>query len=326
MRQPNLPRIMLILWSIVHRKAQTAPIKGKVYAHWNFACLKENSLRRRPTARRPPGCAAGCGPASWCPRACKVDRLAGERGYCRAAEKAVVNTAQLHPGEEPPISGHNGSGTVFFAGCTLGCRFCQNYQISQEGWGQEISDQQLAGVFLELQNAGAHNINLVTPTPHLAAILEALAIAREQGLAIPIVYNTSGYERAAAIRALAGLIEIYMPDFKYADDQAALRLSDAKDYVRHASASLEEMFSQVGNLQFDENGVTTGGVLVRHLVLPNGLAGTKWVLGELVRICGKKRRRQPDEPVFPHLQGNADQGHRQAHHQGRIRRGPPGPG
>ena len=222
-----------------------------------------------------------------CPRACKVDRLAGERGYCRAAEKAVVNTAQLHPGEEPPISGHNGSGTVFFAGCTLGCRFCQNYQISQEGWGQEISDQQLAGVFLELQNAGAHNINLVTPTPHLAAILEALAIAREQGLAIPIVYNTSGYERAAAIRALAGLIEIYMPDFKYADDQAALRLSDAKDYVRHASASLEEMFSQVGNLQVDENGVATGGVLVRHLVLPNGLAGTKWVLGELVRICGK---------------------------------------
>ncbi len=222
-----------------------------------------------------------------CPRACRVDRLAGERGYCRAAEKAVVNTAQLHPGEEPPISGHKGSGTVFFAGCTLGCRFCQNYRISQEGWGEELSDQQLAELFLELQSAGAHNINLVTPTPHLAAILEALAIAREKGLAIPIVYNTSGYERAATIRALDGLIEIYMPDFKYADDQAAQRLSDAKDYVRHASASLEEMFSQVGNLRFDDNGVATEGVLVRHLVLPNGLAGTRWVLGELVRICGR---------------------------------------
>lgn len=222
-----------------------------------------------------------------CPRACKADRLSGKSGFCRAQVKAVVNTAQLHPGEEPPISGTRGSGTVFFAGCTLGCRFCQNYQISQEGWGEEIDDQRLAQVFLELQKAGAHNINLVTPTPHLVAILEALAIAREQGLAIPIVYNTSGYERAATIRALDGLIEIYMPDYKYGNEDAAIRLSDAKGYVRHASAALEEMFRQVGNLQLDDDGVATGGILVRHLVLPEGLAGTRKVLAELVRICGK---------------------------------------
>lgn len=222
-----------------------------------------------------------------CPRACKVNRLAGEKGYCRATENAVVNTAQLHPGEEPPISGSKGSGTVFFAGCTMGCRFCQNYEISQEGWGEEVDDQHLARVFLELQEAGAHNINMVTPTPHLVAVLSALAIAREKGLTLPVVYNTSGYERAATIRQLSGLIEIYMPDFKYAEEDAAVRLSEAKGYVHHAGAALQEMFSQVGNLELDDKGVATEGLLVRHLVLPEGLAGTTWVMNELVRICGK---------------------------------------
>ncbi len=222
-----------------------------------------------------------------CPRACRVDRLAGDKGFCRAGLKAPVNIAQLHHGEEPPISGSQGSGTVFFAGCTLACRFCQNYAISQEGWGQEMDAEDLAAVFLELQLAGAHNINLVTPTPHLVVILEALAMARAHGLKLPLVYNTSGYERAATIRQLAGLVEVYLPDYKYADNAVAARLSQAPNYVEHCRAGLREMFEQVGDLRLDEQGVAVGGVLVRHLVLPNNLSGTDEVLKDLVRLGGR---------------------------------------
>jgi len=221
-----------------------------------------------------------------CPRACRVNRLAGERGFCRAGVKAVVNVAQLHHGEEPPISGSGGSGTVFFAGCTMACRFCQNYQISQEGWGEELAPEDLAAVFLRLQLSGAHNLNLVTPTPHLPAILEALAIARENGCRLPVVYNTSGYERAAVIRRLAGLVDIYLPDYKYADNQVAARLSEAPNYVEHCRAALAEMYRQVGPLQMDEQGVAVRGMLVRHLVLPQNLSGTDRVLPDLVRITG----------------------------------------
>lgn len=221
-----------------------------------------------------------------CPRGCKVNRLAGERGFCRAGLTAAVNTTQLHHGEEPPISGHKGSGTIFFAGCTLACRFCQNFQISQEGWGEELTAEDLAAVFMRLQLDGAHNINLVTPTPHLVVILEALAMARENGCNLPVVYNTSGYERAATIRHLAGLVEIYMPDYKYADNAAALRLSDAGNYVEHCRAALREMFAQVGGLKLDKDGVARKGVLVRHLVLPSGLSGTPLVLKDLERIGG----------------------------------------
>lgn len=223
-----------------------------------------------------------------CPRRCGVNRLAGQRGFCRAGRLAAVNTYQLHPGEEPPISGQHGSGTVFFAGCTLACRFCQNYAISQEGWGEELEAPQLARIFLELQEAGAHNINLVTPTPHAAAILEALALARRAGLRLPIVYNTSGYERPAVIRQLDGLIEIYLPDYKYADENAARRLSNAPGYAKYCSMALTEMFDQVGNLDYDDDGVATQGILVRHLVLPENLAGTAWVLRELTRVCGRR--------------------------------------
>lgn len=223
-----------------------------------------------------------------CPRACRVNRLAGAVGYCRApAHRAPVNIAQLHHGEEPPISGRQGSGTVFFAGCTLGCRFCQNFAISQQGWGDELDAQELALVFLKLQLAGAHNLNLVTPTPHLAVILEALAIARQAGCTLPVVYNTSGYERAAAIRQLAGLVEIYLPDYKYADNRVAARLSDAPNYVEHCRAALREMFAQVGDLELDDRGVAVRGVLVRHLVLPNDLSGTPEVLRDLVRLGGR---------------------------------------
>lgn len=221
-----------------------------------------------------------------CPRACRVDRLAGARGFCRAGLTAPVNLAQLHHGEEPPISGHQGSGTIFFAGCTLACRFCQNYSISQEGWGDEMDAEDLAAVFLELQLAGAHNLNLVTPTPHLVVILEALAIARRHGCRLPVVYNTSGYERAAAIRQLKGLVEVYLPDYKYSDNAVAARLSQAKGYVEHCRAALREMFEQVGDLELDSQGVAVKGVLVRHLVLPHNLSGTDEVMRDLVRLGG----------------------------------------
>lgn len=221
-----------------------------------------------------------------CPRGCRVDRLAGARGHCGAAAKAVVNTVQLHYGEEPCISGQRGSGTVFFTGCTLACRFCQNFEISHQGWGREMDAQALAAAFLELTLSGAHNLNLVTPTPHLPAILEALAIAREQGCRLPVVYNTSGYERAAALRIMDGLIDVYLPDYKYADEAVGLRLSGVGDYVKSARAALVEMFRQVGDLTLDDDGVATRGVLVRHLVLPHNLSGSDRVLPDLVRLGG----------------------------------------
>ncbi|MFZ5586724.1 MAG: radical SAM protein [Thermodesulfobacteriota bacterium] len=223
-----------------------------------------------------------------CPRGCRVDRLAGEKGYCRApAGRAPVNIAQLHHGEEPAISGRRGSGTVFFAGCTLGCRFCQNWTISQTGWGEELNAEELALVFLKLQLGGAHNLNLVTPTPHLVVILEALAIARAAGCVLPVVYNTSGYERAATIRRLAGLVEIYLPDYKYADNAVAARLSEAPNYVEHCRAALREMFAQKGDIRLDADGVATQGVLVRHLVLPHNLSGSDEVMRDLVRLGGR---------------------------------------
>ena len=222
-----------------------------------------------------------------CPRGCKVNRLEGERGFCRAGgATAAVNTAQLHFGEEPPISGSEGSGTVFFAGCTMACVFCQNHQISQEGWGEELTPEDLALVFLRLKLNGAHNLNLVTPTPHLVTILKALAIAREGGCDLPVVYNTSGYERAAAIRQLDGLVEIYMPDYKYADNQVAERLSQAGNYVEHCRAALAEMHRQVGALELDDKGVAVRGMLVRHLVLPEGLSQSPEVIRGLAAITG----------------------------------------
>ncbi|MEW5913204.1 MAG: radical SAM protein [Thermodesulfobacteriota bacterium] len=222
-----------------------------------------------------------------CPRGCRVDRLSGQLGFCQAAaQTAAVNTAQLHHGEEPPISGSQGSGTIFFSGCTMACQFCQNYQISQLGSGEQVNAQDLAGVMLGLEMAGAHNLNLVTPTPHLVVILKALGLARGYGCQLPVVYNTSGYERAATIRQMDGLIEIYMPDFKYADNAVAARLSGAPNYYEHAKAALAEMYRQVGNLKLDRRGVARRGLLVRHLVLPGGMAGSEKVFQDLVEICG----------------------------------------
>jgi putative pyruvate formate lyase activating enzyme len=214
-----------------------------------------------------------------CPHRCRVDRTAGRSGACKSATLPKVASRNLHFWEEPPISGDRGSGTIFFSGCTGKCRFCQNYPISQLGVGQEIGVEDLAEMMLELQRRGAHNINFVTPTHFTAAILAALPHAVERGLRLPLAYNCSGYELVETLQLLEGVIDIWMPDAKYADDEIALRLSGFHDYVRHNRAALTEMYRQVGDIRIiDDQGVMQRGMIIRHLVLPDGLAGTKYVL------------------------------------------------
>lgn len=213
-----------------------------------------------------------------CPRECKVDRTAGKRGFCRTGDKPFVSSWGPHFGEERPLVGRRGSGTVFFAYCNLGCIFCQNYEISRLGEGRELSVERLAGIMLELQSMGCHNINLVTPTHQMPMILHALFLASQQGLIVPIVYNCGGYESLEAVRLLDGIVDIYMPDFKYADPETALRYSKAGDYPAVAKAVIREMHRQVGDLKTDESGIAVRGLLVRHLVLPGGIAGTREVV------------------------------------------------
>ena len=214
-----------------------------------------------------------------CPRECGVDRLRGERGFCRAGAEPIVASWNVHPWEEPPISGTRGSGTIFFSGCTGRCLFCQNYPISQLGVGNTVSVQQLAEMMLELQDRGCHNINLVTPTHFVPQILAALELAIEGGLRLPLVYNTSGYERVETLKLLDGVVDIYLPDAKYTDDETARRLSGFVRYVEANRAALKEMFRQVGDeLVLDGEGIARRGLIVRHLVLPEGLAGTPEVL------------------------------------------------
>jgi putative pyruvate formate lyase activating enzyme len=214
-----------------------------------------------------------------CPHCCCVDRLAGERGQCHSGALPTVAAWNLHPWEEPPISGTRGSGTIFFSGCTGRCRFCQNYPISQLGVGQEVSLERLAEMMLELQSRGAHNINFVTPTHYVASILGALSYAVERGLHLPLLYNTSGFERVETLRWLEGVIDIWLPDSKYADDETALRLSGFPGYVAVNRAALQEMYRQVGaRLAIGADGLARRGMIVRHLVLPGGLARTEEVL------------------------------------------------
>jgi putative pyruvate formate lyase activating enzyme len=214
-----------------------------------------------------------------CPHLCGADRLSGEHGICRMGAMPKVSSWNLHPWEEPPISGTRGSGTVFFSGCTGRCRFCQNYPISQFGYGKEVKPEQLAGMMLELQRKGAHNINLVTPTHFMPHILAALPTAIRGGLHVPLVYNTSGYECIEALHLLEGIIDLWLPDAKYADNSIALRLSGFKDYVEHNRAALREIYRQVGEeLVLDSNGIAVRGLIIRHMVLPGGLAGTAEVL------------------------------------------------
>ncbi len=213
-----------------------------------------------------------------CPRACGVNRLSGESGQCQVTDKVMVSSYGPHMGEEAPLVGHNGSGTIFFSYCNLHCIFCQNYTISQLGEGEAVSGETLASMMLSLQARGCHNINLVSPSHVVPYILEALEIATAKGLNLPLVYNTGGYDAIETLKLLDGIVDIYMPDMKYADAKTAERLSGIKGYPEINRAAVSEMHRQVGDLKVDDNGIAQRGLLVRHLVLPEGLAGTKEVV------------------------------------------------
>jgi putative pyruvate formate lyase activating enzyme len=212
-----------------------------------------------------------------CPRRCKVDRVADETGWCGIGRLAVVASLGPHFGEERPLVGRAGSGTVFFSGCNLGCVFCQNEDISQNVRGRRVGPETLAAIFLEVQELGCHNLNLVTPTHVTPQILEALAVAARLGLRLPIVWNSGGYDSVELLRLLDGVIDIYMPDMKLWEPETADRLLSAPDYPDVARRALAEMHRQVGDLDLDRHGVARRGLLVRHLVLPQGLAGTEQV-------------------------------------------------
>ena len=220
---------------------------------------------------------------SVCPRKCGVNRLAGEVGKCFTAREAMVSSYGPHFGEEAPLVGRNGSGTIFFTNCNLRCQFCQNYSISQLGEGEKVDKEELAHVMLSIQAKGCHNVNLVSPTHVVPQILEALEIAVESGLHLPLVYNSGGYDSVGTLRILDGIVDIYMPDMKYDDEETAGELSGIESYPSINKAAVREMHRQVGDLEVDEEGVAQRGLLVRHLVLPYGLAGTKGIVNFLSR-------------------------------------------
>jgi putative pyruvate formate lyase activating enzyme len=219
-----------------------------------------------------------------CPRECNVDRTAGEKGFCRTVDKPFISSYSPHFGEEKPLVGRFGSGTIFMGNCNLGCIFCQNYSISHLGEGIVMSFEKLADVMLSLQNEGCHNINFVTPTHQMPMLLRSLLIASKKGLRLPIVYNCGGYESLHAIQLLEGVVDIYMPDFKYADPAMAKKYSGAENYPEVARAALKEMHRQVGDLLTDKRGIAMRGLLVRHLVLPEGIAGT----AEIVKFIAEE--------------------------------------
>jgi len=218
-----------------------------------------------------------------CAWKCGVNRRAGELGVCRTGEKARVSSYGPHFGEEAPLRGWGGSGTIFFARCNLRCQYCQNYEISQTDSGVEVEPEDLAEIMLRLQALGCHNINLVSPSHVVAQILAAVLIAAQAGLRLPLVYNTGGYDSMESLHLLDGVIDIYMPDMKYADPEIAKRYSRIPDYPRVNQAAVREMYRQVGDLQIDNNGIAVRGLLVRHLVLPNNLAGTEEIVNFLAK-------------------------------------------
>ncbi len=224
-----------------------------------------------------------------CPHRCGVNRIKGETGFCNAPDKVVVYSHQPHFGEELPLVGNNGSGTIFFSNCNLRCVFCQNWPIAHQGKGRQISDRELADIMLNLQQRGCHNINLVTPTHVMPNILRAVRIALHQGLDIPLCYNTGGYELPQNIKLLDGIVDIYLPDLKFMDGEEADKyvFTGAHDYPKKAQSSIKAMHRQVGDLITNDNGVALRGVMVRHLVMPNRVAGTrkfvKWIAENLTK-------------------------------------------
>ena len=213
-----------------------------------------------------------------CPHKCKVNRLEGKLGRCKCNDKIKIALVSTHMYEEPCISGTNGSGTMFFSNCNLSCKFCQNYEISQLGKGYEITIEELASIMVKQQEAGVHNINLVTPTMYAYQIIEAIKIARKNGLNIPIIYNSNGYENVETIKDLKGYIDVYLPDLKYYSNEIAVKYSKAPNYFEIVSKAILEMISQVGEPIFDKDGMIKKGVMIRHLVLPNHIQNSKNVL------------------------------------------------
>jgi putative pyruvate formate lyase activating enzyme len=221
---------------------------------------------------------------SVCPFTCGANRYNGEFGRCRSGSLPKIASCTIHHGEEPPISGTRGSGTIFFSGCPLSCSFCQNYPISQFGNGREVHIDELADCMLELQKKGAHNINLVTPTHFVPQVIESLVCAKRRGLFLPVVYNSSGYEKVETLRLLAGLVDVYLPDMKYGCVENARKYSNAPDYVSVNRAAVQEMYRQVGDLVYDENKTAIRGLIIRHLILPGGIAGTESVLDFIAEL------------------------------------------
>jgi len=222
-----------------------------------------------------------------CPHRCRANRLDGKTGLCRIGSSAIVSSYGPHFGEEKPLVGTHGSGTIFFSYCNLRCIFCQNYTISQQGEGEPVDAKALAGMMISLEKRGCHNINLVTPTHVVPQILAALVIAAENGLSIPLVYNCGGYESVETLKLLDGVIDIYMPDMKYSDESHGRAFSGAKNYPEVNCKAVKEMHRQVGDLQLDGRGIATKGLLVRHLVMPNNIAGTKGVVEFLATEISK---------------------------------------
>ena len=213
-----------------------------------------------------------------CPHNCKINRKNGQVGRCKSSNKVKIALYSVHDFEEPCVSGENGSGTVFFSNCNMNCVFCQNYEISQQGKGKEITIERLAEIFLEQQNRNVNNINLVTPTSYVPQIIEAIKLARKQGLKLPIVYNTNGYEKVETLKMLEGYIDIYLPDFKYSDNKLAKRLSKVDNYFEITTEALKEMYRQTGKAIFDDRGIMKKGMIIRHLVLPNHILNSRRVL------------------------------------------------
>ncbi len=231
---------------------------------------------------------------SICPHECNVDRDSEKLGICKANNLVKIAKASIHYFEEPCISGirnceqYRGSGTIFFSNCNLNCVFCQNYEISQNGFGKEITIEKLSDIMLSLQKKGAYNINLVTPTIYALQIKEAIHIAKKNGLTIPIVYNSSGYEKVETLKLLRGFIDVYLPDFKYYNNDTALKYSKIKNYFDYASSAIIEMYNQVGNAIFDEKGIIKRGIIIRHMILPNNTRDSKKVLEWIKDNIGKE--------------------------------------
>jgi len=268
--------------------------KNKTYPSY-LAAAKDGSLKE--LSLRLTGRLAAC---DLCPRRCGADRLRGDKGFCGTGRLARVYTYRAHQGEEPVLSGSRGSGTVFFTHCNMKCVYCQNYRFSWNGEGVDVSAEALAEIFLKLQAKGCHNLNLVTPSHVVPQIVEALVLAVEKGFALPLVYNTSGYDSLDVIRMLEGIVDIYLPDMRYGDSRSARDYSTAPDYVEVNRAAVSEMFRQAGLLRVEDE-VAVSGLIIRHLVIPEGLPGTdavfRFIAGRLSKEIHVSLMRQYN-PVF----------------------------